>query len=237
MGLIVFFLWRMMKLMPQDQAAGDQARLRGLDQVGRGRRRRRGQGRAAGGRRLPARPGALPRARREGAEGHPAARPARHRQDAAGQGGRQRVRRAVLRAVGRRRFVEMFAGLGAARIRRLFARGAQARAGDRLHRRDRRRRRRARLGQQLRARADAQPAAGRDGRLRRHAASSSSSPPPTCSRSSIRRCCAPAASTARSSSRRPTSTAARRSSASTRATSRVGEDVDFDDDRAPDRRA
>ena len=38
-------------------------------------------------------------------------------------------------------FVEMFAGLGAARIRRLFARGAQALAGDRLHRRDRRRRR------------------------------------------------------------------------------------------------
>ena len=41
-------------------------------------------------------------ARREGAEGHPAARPARHRQDAAGQGRRQRVRREVLLPVGRR---------------------------------------------------------------------------------------------------------------------------------------
>ena len=38
-------------------------------------------------------------------------------------------------------FVEMFAGLGAARIRKLFDRSAEARAGDRLHRRARRRRR------------------------------------------------------------------------------------------------
>ncbi len=38
-------------------------------------------------------------------------------------------------------FVEMFAGLGAARIRKLFAGGAQERARDRLHRRARRRRR------------------------------------------------------------------------------------------------
>ena len=63
-------------------------------------------------------------------------------------------------------FVEMFAGLGAARIRRLFDEARKHAPGDHLHRRDRRRRRRARLGQQLRARADAQPAAGRDGRLR-----------------------------------------------------------------------
>ena len=38
-------------------------------------------------------------------------------------------------------FVEMFAGLGAARIRRLFAEARKHRAGDHLHRRDRRRRR------------------------------------------------------------------------------------------------
>ena len=103
MALIVFFLWRTMKLMPQDEAAGDQAGLRGGHRLGRGRGRRRGEGRAAGGRRLPARPEALPRARRHGAQGHPAARPARHGQDAAGQGRRRRVRRAVLRPVGRRR--------------------------------------------------------------------------------------------------------------------------------------
>ena len=135
--------------------------------MGRGRRRRRGQGRAAGGRRLPARPGALPQARREGPEGHPPARPARHRQDAAGQGRRQRVRRAVLRPVGgelRRDVRRPRRGPHPAPVRR----GAQAPPGDRLHRRDRRRRRRARLGQQLRARADAQPAAGRDGRLLDH---------------------------------------------------------------------
>ena len=63
-------------------------------------------------------------------------------------------------------FVEMFAGLGAARIRRLFNEARNNAPGDPLHRRDRRRRRPPRLGQQLRARADAQPAAGRDGRLR-----------------------------------------------------------------------
>ena len=46
------------------------------------------------------------------------------------------------------------------------ARRASRAARDHLHRRARRRRRAPRLGQQLRARADAQPAAGRDGRLR-----------------------------------------------------------------------
>ena len=100
MALIVFFLWRTMQLMPKtkpQEIKPDSARL---DQVGRRRRRRRGQGRAAGGRRLPARPEALQGARRQGPQGHPPARPARHGQDAAGQGGRQRVRRAVLRPVG-----------------------------------------------------------------------------------------------------------------------------------------
>ena len=70
-------------------------------------------------------------------------------------------------------FVEMFAGLGAARIRRLFAEARKHAPGDHLHRRARRRRRRARHRQQLRARADAQPAARRDGRLQLDAATSS----------------------------------------------------------------
>ncbi len=73
-------------------------------------------------------------------------------------------------------FVESLVGVGAARVRDLFAQGAQDGAGDHLHRRARRRRaqarRRHRPGQR-RARADAQPAAGRDGRLRRRRPASS----------------------------------------------------------------
>ena len=150
--------------MPQDEAGADQARREVLDRLGRDRRRRRGQGRAARGRRLPARSRALREARRARAEGRPAARPARHRQDAARQGRRARVRRAVLLAVG---------GVVRRDVRRPrrrahpapVPRGAQARAGDHLHRRARRRRRAPRLGHLGRARADAQPAARRDGRL------------------------------------------------------------------------
>ena len=140
-------------------------------------------------------------------EGHPAARTARHRQDAAGQGRRARVRRAVLRAVGGllRRDVRR---ASAPRASGACSRCAQARAGDHLHRRARRRRRPPRHGHLRREGPDAQPAARRDGRLRLPAGAWSSSPPPTCSRSSTRRCCAPAASTARCSSRRPTSPAA-----------------------------
>ncbi len=62
-------------------------------------------------------------------------------------------------------FVEMFAGLGAARIRRLFPGGAQALPGHPLHRRAGRGRGPARDGRLRRARADPQPAAGGDGRL------------------------------------------------------------------------
>src|ERR671915_543240 len=66
-----------------------------------GRGRRGGvEGRAARGGRVPARPEALPEARRPRAEGDPAARPARHRQDAAREGGGQRVEGGVLRPVG-----------------------------------------------------------------------------------------------------------------------------------------
>ena len=147
-----------------DQAAADQAGVQELDRLGAGGGRRRGEGRAAGGRRVPARPRALPQARRHRPQGHPPARPARHRQDAAGQGRRQGVGRRVLLAVGgrvRRDVRRPRRGPHPAPVRR----GARPPPGRHLHRRDRRRRRRARLRQQLRARADAQPAAGRDGRL------------------------------------------------------------------------
>ena len=147
-----------------DEAAADQAGVVLLDRLGRGRRRGGGQGRADRGRGVPAQPQAVRGARRPRAEGDPAARPSGHRQDAAGQGRGRGVRRAVLLPV--RRLVRRDVrgprrGSHPAPLRR----GAQGAPGDHLHRRDRRRRRRPRLGQQLRARADAQPAARRDGRL------------------------------------------------------------------------
>ena len=66
-------------------------------------------------------------------------------------------------------FVEMYAGVGAARVRRLFKDAATPPVVHHLHRRARRRRPRARqqLAQPRGARADAEPAARRDGRLRR----------------------------------------------------------------------
>ena len=65
-------------------------------------------------------------------------------------------------------FVEMFVGVGSARIRAPVRGGAQAPALDHLHRRARRRRHGA-LGrrEQPRARPDAEPAAGGAGRVRR----------------------------------------------------------------------
>ncbi len=147
------------------EAAAHQAHLRTVGHVQGHRRRRRREGGAAGDRRVPARPQVLPRARGEGAEGNPPARAAGHGQDAAREGRRERVRRAVLRAVGgvvrgdvrgpRRR-----AHPPAVRDR------AQARTGDHLHRRARRRRRPPRHGHLRREGPDAQPAAGGDGRLR-----------------------------------------------------------------------
>ena len=66
-------------------------------------------------------------------------------------------------------FVEMFVGVGASPRARHVRAGQEERALHHLHRRDRRRRppsRRRPRRRQRRARADAQPAAGRDGRLR-----------------------------------------------------------------------
>ena len=153
----------------ESQAAADQA---GLEPGGRleGHRGRRRRARRAGGdRRVPARPEAVRGARREGAEGDPPARAAGDRQDAAGEGGRARVRRAVLRPVGggvrgdvrgpRRR-----ADQEAVRDR------PQARTGDHLHRRARRGRRPPRDGHLRREGPDAQPVARGDGRLRRERA-------------------------------------------------------------------
>ena len=67
-------------------------------------------------------------------------------------------------------FVEVIVGVGASRVRDLFARGEGGGAGDRLHRRARRDRPRASAGRAQRrtrrARADAQPDPHGDGRLR-----------------------------------------------------------------------
>ena len=102
-----------------DQAGADRARFELVGQLV-GRRRERGGARgAAGGRRLPPRAETVREARRARPEGHPPARAAGHRQDAAREGGCERVRREVLRRerVVVRRDVRL---LGAARIRRLF---------------------------------------------------------------------------------------------------------------------
>ena len=135
----------------------------------RGRRRRgRGQGRAAGGRRLPEGPGQVPAPGRQDSQGRPAGRPSRHRQDPAGPRRRGRGGRALLLdlGLGLRRDVRRRRRQPRARHVRT---GQEERALHHLHRRDRRRRsspRRRPGRRQRRARADAEPAAGRDGRLR-----------------------------------------------------------------------
>src|SRR3954447_26224260 len=143
---------------------------RPADHVRRRGRHRRGQGGADGDRRLPQEPRALPAPGRADPARRAAVRPARHRQDAAGQGGGGGGERAVL--------LNLRVGVrgGDRRHRRVArARPVQDRqgvlAGDHLHRRARRDRalalpeRRLRR-RQRRARADAQPDPDRDGRLR-----------------------------------------------------------------------
>ena len=116
-------------------------------------------------------------------------------------------------------FVEMFAGLGAARIRRLFHEARKdAPAIIFIDELDAVGARRGSDNNSEREQTLNQLLVEMDGFARR--ATSSSWPPRTCSRSSTRRCCARGASTARCSSRRPTSRAAGASSRSTRATSR-----------------
>ena len=144
------------------------------DDLRRRRRRRRGQGRAPRGRRLPQRTrrstsasaaasprasccSALPAAARRCSPAPSPARPTCRSSSCRGS-----------------EFVEMFVGLGAARVRELFqqAEGEGARASSSSTRSTRSARAApapwaAGLRRPRRARADAQPAAGRDGRLRR----------------------------------------------------------------------
>ena len=117
-------------------------------------------------------------------------------------------------------FVEMFVGVGAARVRDLFGQ-AEAKAPcivfiDELDALGKVRVQ-SPMGGPRRARADAQPAARRDGRLRLAQRASSSWARPTGPKCSTLRCSAPAASIARCSWTSPMSAAAKRFSASTRA--------------------
>ena len=120
-------------------------------------------------------------------------------------------------------FVEMFVGVGASRVRDLFEQGKTPRALHHLHRRDRRRRpapRRRPRRRSRRAGADAEPAAGRDGRLRvqRRRHPHRRHQPARRARSGAAP--ARAASTGRSWWTRPTCAAARGSSGSTPGRSR-----------------
>ena len=130
--------------------------------------RGRGRGGAPGDQGVPREPEEVPGARRTDPEGRPALRPARHRQDPPRSRDRRRGGRAVLLdlRLGLRRDV---------RRRRRLARPRPVRAGEageplhHLHRRDRCRRpasRRRSRRRPRRARADAQPAPRRDGRVR-----------------------------------------------------------------------
>ena len=140
--------------------------LRG-HKVQRRRWRGRGEGKPLRDSRLPARPEQIQGNRRVDAEGHTARWPSGYGQDDAREGRRGRGERALLLDIGLRirRDVRRHG-------RREGARPLQAGEGEsalhRIHRRNRRDRpapRRARHGQR-RARADAEPAADRDGRLR-----------------------------------------------------------------------
>ena len=144
----------------QGHAEDDVLRRRRLQRGDRGARR--DQGVPAGARQVPGRG-------RQDPQGRAALRPPGHRQDAARPRGRGRGGRAVLlhlRLRLRRDVRRCRRQPGPRPVRA----GQGERSRDRLHRRDRRRRpppRRRHGRRSRRARADPQPAAGRDGRLRR----------------------------------------------------------------------
>ena len=131
--------------------------------------------------------------RRPCSQGRAAARPARHRQDAARQGRRARVRRAVLRRSPRRRSSRC-SPASAPRVSGDFSPRLASTRRDPVHRRARRRRRA--------PRQDKTPSVSRRSTscssrwTASPPATSSSSPRPTCSTSSTQPCCAPAGSTA-----------------------------------------
>ena len=192
------------------------------DHLPRRRGRRRGGRGAPRDQGVPREPEEVPGAWRAHSQGRAALRPSGHRQDAAGPRGRRRGGRAVLLdlRLGLRRDVRRRRRLACARPLRA---GQAELALHHLHGRDRRRRpppRRRPRRRSRRARADAQPAARRDGRLRdegQHHPHRRHQP----ARHPRPRAAAPrAASTARSSSTAPTARAARRSSRSTPAASR-----------------
>ena len=166
MGLLVFFIWRTMKLMPRTKPQQIKPESVLVDRLGGRRGRRRGEGGAAARSSSScATPSASARSARTVPKGILLHGPPGTGKTLLAKAVARRVRRAVLLPVGRlvRRDVRRpRRGAHPAAVRR----GAQGAPGDHLHRRARRRRRRARLRQQLRARADAQPAARRDGRLR-----------------------------------------------------------------------
>ncbi len=105
-------------------------------------------------------------------------------------------------------FVEMFVGVGASRVRDLFVQGKKNAPVHHLHRRDRCRRppSRCRSGRRpRRARADPEPVAGGDGRLRVERRGDPDRRHQPSRMSSIRRCCGRGVSTARWWCRAPTS--------------------------------
>ena len=225
----------------EDQAGADQAAGQPGDRLGRHRRRRRGQGRAAARSSSScATPKRFQRARRARARRASCctARPAPARRCWPRPSPTSPARSSSRQSASS--FVEMFAGLGAARIRRLFDEARKhepaiifideldavgARRGS-----DNNSEREQTLNQLL---------VEMDGFSSSRPASSSW-PRRTCSRSSTPRCCARAASTARSSSRRPTSRAASGSSSVHTRNKPLREDVDLGlvaaADQRPDRR-
>ena len=154
------------ELRQEPRQAGQRRLAQGHVQ-GRGRRRRGRRG-AARDQGVPREPQEVPAARRPHPQGRAAVRPARHRQDPAGAGRRRRGGRPVLQHLRLRLRRDV-------RRRRRLARARPVRPGQaeravhHLRRRDRRRRpppRRRHGRRPRRARADAEPAARRDGRLR-----------------------------------------------------------------------